>query len=320
MKNTLQKPRAKRNPDPVTTFAQLASGVASALQVNEMLKKKKPARRKKRNPVAGKPSAVRKPSAKANPKSQIADRRSKANPKPRVTVPAKGDYYLLTIGSGDDIMAVYLRDGDRDGYSKRFKSLAAAKAYATKNRLKLKANPVKLSAASGRRSAKAKANPTPKAKGQRSKVNPQRPRSRTYEMFQGRKPTGVKRMQVSEHAPARVAQLGDLVEIKLVGQPPIKFNPGRVKLAAAHGKLWIVGKRFARPDASQPATVVNPVGEIDHVVYGTRKPHHGDHAYTHYIHKLGEESGRRPLLCVDRLGFPVIRGGNYKIEARGIVD
>ena len=65
---------------------------------------------------------------------------------------------------------------------------------------------------------------------------------------------------------------------------------------------------------------INPIGEIDHVVYGTFKPHHGDHEYTHYLHKLGEESGKRPILCVDKQGFPVIRGGNYKIEPRGIVD
>ena len=29
---------------------------------------------------------------------------------------------------------------------------------------------------------------------------------------------------------------------------------------------------------------------------------------------------RAVVLAVDREGFPVIRGGNYKIEARGIVD
>jgi hypothetical protein len=153
------------------------------------------------------------------------------------------------------------------------------------------------------------------------KKNPAKPpRSRTFEMFQGRKPTTARPMIVSRHAPAKLVQLGDLVELKLAGERPIKFNPSTVKLCCSNGKLWIAGKRFAKADPSQGATVLNPIAEIDHVVYRTYKPHHGDAPGTHYIHKLGEESGRRPFLAVDRDGFPVIRGGNYKIEARGIVD
>lgn len=139
-------------------------------------------------------------------------------------------------------------------------------------------------------------------------------------MFQGRKPTNAKPMVVSRHAPKTIVQLGDLIELKLHGQAPIKFNPKLVKLCAANGKLWIAGKRFAKANPAAKANEINPVAAIDHVVYGTHKPHHGDHAYTHYIHKLGEVSGRRPVLAVDREGFPVIRGGNYRIEARGIVD
>lgn len=144
-------------------------------------------------------------------------------------------------------------------------------------------------------------------------------RRRTFEMFQGRKATTAKPMVVSNHAPATLDQLGDLVELKINGGPKLTFTRG-VKLCAGRGKLWIAGKRFAKPNPAAKVNEVNPIGEIDHVVYGTRKPHHGDHAYTHYIHKLGEESGKRPILCVDREGYPVIRGGNYKIEARGIVD
>ena len=153
----------------------------------------------------------------------------------------------------------------------------------------------------------------------RSQKNPV-PRRRTFEMFQGRKATTAKELAVSSHAPARLDQLGDLIELKLKGGPAIKFNPSRFKLCAANGKLWIVGGKFAKPNPAEKAHVLNPIAEIDHVVYGTRKPHHGDNAYTHYIHRLGEESGKRPVLAVDRDGFPVIRGGNYTIEARGIVD
>jgi hypothetical protein len=160
----------------------------------------------------------------------------------------------------------------------------------------------------------------PKKVPKRNAAKTKLPRSRTFETFQGRPVTNATRRPVSRHAPAKVAQLGDLIEIKLVGMTPIKLNPASTKLCAANGRLWIVGKRFAKASNAAKANEINPIGEIDHVVYRTHKPHHGDAPGTHYIHKLGEETGQRPLLCVDKEGFPVIRGGAYKIEARGIVN
>ena len=153
-----------------------------------------------------------------------------------------------------------------------------------------------------------------------SKPNPKPPRSRLFEKFQGRSVTSAVKRPVSAHAPAKLVQLGDLIELHLKGGKILKPNPKAFKLAAANGKLWIVGGKIAKPNPAARANEINPIGELTHVVYGTRKPHHGDHNYTHYIHKMGEESGRRPLLCADKDGYPVLRGGNYKIEARGIVD
>lgn len=145
-------------------------------------------------------------------------------------------------------------------------------------------------------------------------------RRRTYEMFQGRKAENMVAMPVSIHAPAKMDQLGDLIELKLTNGQTLKLNPKKFKLCAANGRLWITGGTFAKANPAEKANVLNPIAEIDHVVYGTFKPHHGDHNYTHFIHKLGEESGHKPILAVDREGFPVIRGGKYKIEARGIVN
>ncbi|MDI1240382.1 MAG: hypothetical protein PSX80_00500 [bacterium] len=154
-----------------------------------------------------------------------------------------------------------------------------------------------------------------------AKSNPVKPpRSHTFESFNGRPVTNATRRPVSAHAPAKLAQLGDLIEIKLVGGQILTPNPSRYKLTAANGKLWIAGGKFAKANPAAKANEINPLGLIDHVVYRTHKPHHGDAPNTHYIHKLGEETGHRPLLCVDREGFPVIRGGKYKIEARGIVN
>lgn len=146
------------------------------------------------------------------------------------------------------------------------------------------------------------------------------PKRRTFEMFQGRPATTAKALPVSRHAPARLDQLGDLIEIKLHGGRVLKFNGAKAKLCASGGKLWIAGTKIAKANPAAKANEIDAIDAIDHVVYGTRKPHHGDHKYTHYIHRLGEESGLMPTLCVDREGFPIIRGGNYKIEARGIVD
>src|SRR5690606_9406856 len=154
----------------------------------------------------------------------------------------------------------------------------------------------------------------------RKRKNPVKvPRRRTYEMFQGREATKAERLAVSRHAPERLDQLGDLIELKVNGKI-YEFNGKRFRLAASGGKLWIAGGKFAKANPKAKINEINPIGEIEHVVYGTRKPHHGDHAYTHYIHQLGEDTGHRPTLCVDREGYPIIRGGKYKIEARGIVN
>lgn len=174
-----------------------------------------------------------------------------------------------------------------------------------------------------RKSRERLANPRPSAKTPRAarKNPPARvPARRTFEMFQGRPATTARRLAVSRHAPARLDQLGDLIEVKLNSGKVLDFSKRNFKLCAAGGKLWIAGGKIAKLNPAAAANEINPIDSIDHVVYGTRKPHHGDHEYTHYIHRLGEESGHMPTLCVDREGFPIIRGGKYKIEARGIVN
>lgn len=471
--------RVKKNPDPITTFAQLAGGIASALHIKEMVKRK-PARKR---PV-------------------------RRNPKPAHKV--LGTLYVLTISRGDDVESVYLHDGKGDGFSKKFRTMASAKAFATKNKKKLMPNPanlthavkrnvegfidgagvfhpirgsadydegrvaaeahrtvlgsrstrmgkatrkrltggtprkpapkgtVKRSAAPAQKPAakrsrtvsqptlfnpkrieagqvlearsavdydtifrarvldrkgsfvtvltdldqkprrvkvrvyngeeyirpdnysmapiyKPKANPgrtgsgptgrsirkvSTKGRSRRvlkkvtarratirkhTKANPvQRTnaRRRTFENFQGRRCEIVKPMPVSRHAGtnARMDQLGKLHEIKLLNGPVIKFNPSRHVLAAMKGRLWIVGPAKHPRDAKQNPNVLNPIGHVDHVVYETFKPHHGDPPRQRYIHKLGEEGGTLPLYCLDSDGFPVLKGGQYKIRREGIRD
>lgn len=421
--------RTKKNPDPISTFASLAGGIASTLTITELMK-----RRKTSKPATRRGIKAAKRNPRAVTKRVSSPSLSKGNAKPNPRKGGKkptGTLYVLTIGRGDDIETVYLHDGKGDGFSKKFRSMAGAKSFATRNKVKLAPNPVpgyidskgvfhasspvtktkgrslvrwisgrerpsvssmterqkiekmaekylpgvkkqhpRWSVGRQRKEAIAlveklvKDNPakkkrvTRRAKPARRKVVAKRrvqkparskgtvsrrtrknpvvrkaattvrrkrntksiPRRRTFESFQGRPATTAKRLEVSQHAPARMDQLGDLVELKINGmRDPLKFGRG-VVLAAANGKLWIAGKRFAKPNPSSPAHVLNPIGEIDYVVYGTRKPHHGDHEYTHYKHMLADEGGTFPVLAVDREGYPVIHGGTYKIRPEGIRD
>jgi len=270
----------------------------------------------------------------------VEQRRRRLSLNPRRPAAAKGSLYVLTISRGDDVESVYLHDGKGDGFSKKFKTMAAAKAHATRSGKRLVSNPAKWrkfgdlkvqipDSIQGETRKKLIADVEKMAETwkrinapKKKRKNPQAavPRRRTFEMFNGRPSTQAREMEVSRHAPAKLDQLGGLVELKLGSGKTVKFNPSRVALAAAGGKLWIAGKRFAKPNPAAKTNEINPVDTIDHVVYTTYKPHHGDAPGTHYIHKLGEDTGHLPTLCVDRDGYPVIRGGKYKIEARGIVN
>lgn len=246
----------------------------------------------KRNPVKGR-------AAKANPVNV------KANPSFRAT--RSGVKYLSTRTHSGSILRLATAPDDLQDVS-----------VADLNRMfRAKIARLKNDGLTNKQIAAALAN-------DRWKVNPKKsapvPRRRTYEMFQGREATTAERLAVSRHAPERLDQLGDLIELKLNSGRVLKFPGKKFRLCAAGGKLWIAGGKFAKANPAGKANEINPIDAIDHVVYGTRKPHHGDNAYTHYIHRLGEESGHQPTLCVDKEGFPVIRGGKYKIEARGIVN
>jgi hypothetical protein len=76
-----------------------------------------------------------------------------------------------------------------------------------------------------------------------------------------------------------------------------------------------IGGRHKTPDYAYVDCM--PVGVLTHVIYACEK---GEDQYSFYIHKLGEESGLRPWLAVDRKGRPWIVGGNYTCPTPGITD
>lgn len=566
----------KKNPG-IADMAALANAVFTTMQIHDHMTKKAPKKKRstakrRRNPETqtqinarmAKVRAARK--ANPKPKATINGQRSTINPRKRVTVPSKGRFYLMTIGSGDDTLGVFINDRDGDGISKKFKTVAAAKAYATKNRLtlenpakpevvklmpgsavkrsptdadvrraregfsgKIKVNPttarvyhsrtfggwvvtvnglplypkrngdwtvyptlvkakavakvhavkvtvvkrkvnpvvIKKSAAVTKRRpnpvkkavATKKANPLPKSKAaienrlkvlrrrikrleakdrsvrgklttrERALLNegsremavlarkqieagrhpgvrfnnpapkktvvkkanpaisqkgvprgykiehdfgryivrnketdraigsgstrsialqgaraylasakkrnptpvkkavvrknpPKTPRSRLFENFQGRTASTVRSLETSHHLGSeRLIQLGKLHEIKLVGMNPIRINPNRVVLCATpKGKLAIAGQRFAKKNPGMKSNEISFLGEIEHVVYETHKPHHGDRPNQLYIHELGEVTGQRPKLYADHLGFPIVKGGAYSVRPEGIVN
>jgi hypothetical protein len=328
-----RKSRRALNPgDPITAFSALTGGIASALQIKEMLnrpKRKAQVKRKTNGKTAAKPKARR-----SNP-ATAANKHNEREFKLDIAAIEGGNYRKARTAQMHGRLA---------GYSKREVETQIENAK-LKARLKAKLNPASLATLNkqikaiekrlaGNDFESTKSGDWAKvalelaklqkrqllANRSKKKTNPKIPRSRTFEKFQGRPVTKAVARPASAHAPTKLAQLGDLIELRLTGGRILKPNPQKYKLTAANGKLWIVGGRIAKPNPKAKANEINPLGEITHVVYGTRKPHHGDHKYTHYIHKLGEESGKRPLLCADRDGYAVVRGGNYKIEARGIVD
>jgi hypothetical protein len=77
----------------------------------------------------------------------------------------------------------------------------------------------------------------------------------------------------------------------------------------------MAGGRHATGD--YPDIEVVPLGILTNVVYAVEKKGDG---YSHYIHELGEESGVRPALVLQKNGRPWIAGGNYTAPTPGITD
>jgi hypothetical protein len=76
----------------------------------------------------------------------------------------------------------------------------------------------------------------------------------------------------------------------------------------------ITGGRHAH-GRDYPNVEVTPLGTLTHVTYATDKKPDG---FSWYIHQLGEETGIRPFLTVDRTGQLWIAGGDYWGDTAGI--
>jgi rubrerythrin len=138
------------------------------------------------------------------------------------------------------------------------------------------------------------------------------------EKFQGDTNGAIEQFHAASSAPANLARAGKLVFLK-VGAQTFRL-PGAMVAIAPNEKLWIVSKRApVFTTKAKPGEGLD-VGEITQICYETAKRHVGNGKTFEYVHEFGEDGGKRPHLIIDHEGMPILRGGDYKIRAEGIVD
>ncbi len=138
------------------------------------------------------------------------------------------------------------------------------------------------------------------------------------EKFQGGADGSVEQSHAASSAPKNLARAGKLVFLK-VGKQTFKI-PGAMVAIAPNEKLWIVGDHAPLFQTKARAGEGLDVGEVTHICYETAKTHVGNGKTYEYIHEFGEDGGKRPHLIIDHEGMPILRGGDYKIKAEGIVN
>lgn len=88
----------------------------------------------------------------------------------------------------------------------------------------------------------------------------------------------------------------------------------------AEQKLGVIAKFTGGRHGTErdyPSVMVKPIGICSAVVYATEKTGDG---FSYYIHRLGEETGVRPCLCIDKKGRLWFAGGAYTSPTPGITD
>jgi hypothetical protein len=150
-----------------------------------------------------------------------------------------------------------------------------------------------------RHAKKAKKNPPPHGVGS------------LHQEFQGRRSSKFDVLDTPPGTPKNLAQLGVLKEIVLANGTPVNFTSPKARLCAdGRGNLHVAGVRY-----KDNPTV--DLGLVDYVTYDTHKDHLHNGKRFYFEHELGEEGGRRPRLLIKN-GFPIFKGGDYKIDWAGI--
>lgn len=162
-----------------------------------------------------------------------------------------------------------------------------------------------------------------------------------YRGFQGREPAELLEYDETQRMPRKAAVLGDLVALgfgnetkggqKLHGDQlairwnecsHISFAGDDVKLAsnAARTQLYLVGGNQELTESALKTLGGAELGPVYFIVYDTRKAQDNFEG-GQYTHEFAEDGGRRPTARYDAHAERILlRGGNYRIEDRGIVN
>lgn len=145
-----------------------------------------------------------------------------------------------------------------------------------------------------------------------------------HEMFLGRPTESTFEITAPAGTPKDVAVLGSLVCLK-TEEEEFDFDKGEAYLGAdGRGNLYVLG------DTTPVETNTN-FGEIEEIRYEARKDHlnpfrwrrrktRRNSSNVEYFHYFGEEDGVMPKLKSDGDGLLHISGGNYTVEAEGIIN
>lgn len=120
----------------------------------------------------------------------------------------------------------------------------------------------------------------------------------------------------STSVPKEPSKLGELKSIRT----------GKADFTPVKGAMWLVRDIKGHlhigltRDGQMYAGEAQDLGKVERIEYLERKPHLGDYQLTEYYHRMGEENGVKPHLWSDGKGGLVFRGGDYRIESRGIVN
>lgn len=164
-----------------------------------------------------------------------------------------------------------------------------------------------------------------------------------YEKFHGKPSSSILEIEEQWHIHKNLAQLGTLVEIKVLLNPTeSKTNQRRATLAVPHSdnalkgvqlcssegqkkSLYLIGGDQSLPLKALGFTAADEkdlmyIGEVEELTYRTRK-HFDQFKKIDYYHGLGEVSKVRPqLLYRSRDKKLLIAGGQYDVRPEGIVN
>jgi hypothetical protein len=174
-----------------------------------------------------------------------------------------------------------------------------------------------------------------KKKGRKNPDSKLEGASRTYEEFHGEPGKHIDEIQEPTPRPVTLAELGELLELQVkrpVGWKwgSLDFQGKGVRLASnvegtqlylVDGDQKISRGQLTHLGADNSKQLID-LGEATLIAYRARKMQVNGVA-ANYEHNFGEETGVRPRLTYDCRGPQpriLISGGQYHVEARGIVN